>query len=222
MSKDLQSGSRSGSRAKRKKTNIILNGLIVIVLALIIFVAYNIFSSGNDKASTNKVSSAGAQKQTLHKESKKSSTAAKDNNSSDNTSSGNANAEQSTEASTPGTVDNSQAVVTEGGSTPNVTKSVENPDWKPVGTSQTGQHTPVYDSSSTDWQEMLSAISYATGLDQSNMTVWFLGRDKSTGSGSVGTVSSKDKQQKYKVYIQWVDGQGWKPTKVEVLSDIRR
>ncbi|MGZ4160686.1 MAG: DUF1510 family protein [Neobacillus sp.] len=220
MSNDFQSGSRSGTRAKRKKTNIILNGLIVIVLALIIFVAYNIFSSGDDKASTNKEGSSTAQKQTLHKESKKSNTAKKSNNNTDNTTS--ANEEQSAEASTPGTADQSQAVVTDGGSTPNVTKSIENPDWKPAGTSQTGQHTTVYDSSSADWQEMLNAITSATGLDRSNMTVWFLGRDKSTTNGSVGTVSSKDKQQKYKVYLQWVDGQGWKPTKVEELSEIQR
>jgi hypothetical protein len=220
LSNDFQSGSRSGSRAKRKKTNIILNGLIVIVLALIIFVAYNIFSSGSDKASTNKEGSSTSQKQTLHKESKKSNTAKKSNNNTDNTTSG--NEVQSAEASTPGTADQSLAVVTDGGSTPNVTKSIENPDWKPAGTSQTGQHTTVYDSSSADWQEMLNAITSATGLDRSNMTVWFLGRDKSTTNGSVGTVSSKDKQQKYKVYLQWVDGQGWKPTKVEELSEIQR
>lgn len=216
MSKDFQSGSRSGNRAKRKKTNLVLNGLIVLVLALIIFVAYNIFSSGNNNATTKKDSSTTAQKQALHKESKKNNTATTGNNNSDTTSSVGG---QTAEASTPGTVDQSQAVVTNGGSTPNVTKTIENPDWKSVGTSQSGQHTTVYDSSSTDWQEMLSAISYATGIDQSNMTVWFLGRDKSTGNGSVGTVSSKDTKQKYKVYIQWVDGQGWKPTKVEQLSN---
>ena len=67
---------------------------------------------------------------------------------------------------------------------------------------------------------MLKAVSYATGLDQANMTIWFLGRDKSGESDSVGTVSSKDKQQKFRVYLKWVDGDGWKPTKVEVLSQI--
>ncbi|MFL6560901.1 MAG: YrrS family protein, partial [Bacillus sp. (in: firmicutes)] len=124
------------------------------------------------------------------------------------------------DASAPEDADESQDVVTEGDGNSNVQTETENPSWQPVGTSQTGEHTAVYDKSSVDWQEMLNAISYATGLDQSNMTVYWLGRDKSTTNGSFGTVASKDNQQKYNVYLQWVDGQGWKPTKVEKLAEI--
>ncbi|WP_262421775.1 hypothetical protein [Bacillus aquiflavi] len=39
--------SRSEQRAKRRKTNIILNSLIIAVLILIIIVAVSIFSSGD-------------------------------------------------------------------------------------------------------------------------------------------------------------------------------
>lgn len=224
MNNDFHSSSRSGYRAKRKKTNIILNGLIVFVLLLIAFVAYTIFSSDNDNASPKKDVQKTEAKQPVHKDKgnkedqetassdSQDSTALDDSQQSDETG--------SDDSSTIENADESQAVTTEGGDTPEVQKTVENPDWKPVGTAQTGEHAPVYSSDSTDWQEMLNAISYATGLDQSNMTVWFLGRDKSTSNGSVGTVSSKDKTQKYRVYIQWEDGQGWKPTKVEELSEI--
>lgn len=84
---------------------------------------------------------------------------------------------------------------------------------------QTGvHHTTSYDSSSQDWQEMLQTISTASGIDQSNMTVWFLGSDKSNPGGSVGTVSAKEKgSQKYRVYLQW-DGSGYIATKVEPAS----
>lgn len=226
MSNDFQSSSRSQYRSKRKKTNLILNGLIVVVLLLIAFVAYSIFSSGSDKAASKKntektasVHTGAAQKNkdNSKKQSSKSETAKKDTES-------DSNKDSSTSDSSPasGSADNSQAVVTEGGSSPNAEQTIENPDWKPVGTTQEGQHTAVYDSSSADWQEMLKAISYATGLDQGNMTVWFLGRDRSTENGSVGTVSSKDKQQKFRVYLQWVDGQGWKPTKMEQLSEVNQ
>ena len=71
-----------------------------------------------------------------------------------------------------------------------------------------------------DWQEMLTAISYATGLEESNMTVYWLGRDKTSGNGSFSTVALKTKQQKFNVYLQWVDGEGWRPVKVEELSAI--
>jgi uncharacterized protein YpmB len=238
LTNDLNSNSRSGYRTKRKKTNIVLNSLIIVVLLLIIFVAYNIFATGNDKAAPKKETTKTEQKETANKENtdqkkaEEATTAAGDENTTDTTVEETEPSEDVTapedvtasedetaseEATTPDAADKSQEVVTEGGS-PNAVKTIENPAWQPVGTSQTGEHTPVYDQSSVDWQEMLNAISYATGLDKSNMTVYWLGRDKSTTNGSFSTVTSKDKQQKYNVYIQWVDGQGWKPTKVEELA----
>ncbi|MEH7505006.1 YrrS family protein [Neobacillus drentensis] len=232
MNNDLNSSSRSGYRAKRKKTNIVLNSLIIVVLLLIIFVAYNIFASGNDNASPKKDSTKTEQKEnkddqkeseTVTKEDGKSltDTAAEEDLSGDDatTSEDSATSEDTT---TPEDADQSQAVVTEGDGNSNVIKATENPSWQPVGTSQSGEHTPVYDQSSVDWQEMLNAISYATGLDKGNMTVYWLGRDKSTTNGSFSTVASKDKQQKFNVYLQWVDGQGWKPTKVEELAEIEQ
>lgn len=230
MSNDFEADSRSsrtGYRAKRKKTNVVLNSLIVIVLLLIVFVAYMIFSSGNNNASANKTGT----KQTIQSESAKSGNSSKDNSSSSNSTSENNTTDsndpnqntadsngQSKDSSANGTADQTKAVVTQGGASADVSKTIENPDWKPVGTSQTGQHTTAYDTSSVDWQEMLSAISYAAGIDQSNMTVWFLGRDNSNANGSIGTIEDKNTKQKYRVYIQWVDGQGWEPTKVEALT----
>ncbi|MEH7178842.1 YrrS family protein [Neobacillus vireti] len=229
MSNDFQSGSRSGYRAKRKKTNLILNSLIVIVLALIFFVAYTIFLSGDDQAASEKEET----KTTANQASEKKNKAADDKAASDKadkagndkakeeTESEGSKDDESQEAATPEKEDESQAIVTEGDGSSNVLRTIENPAWKPVGTVQTGEHTPVYDSSSVDWQEMLKAISYATGLEESNMTLYWLGRDKTSGSGSFSTVASKDKTQKYNVYLQWVDGAGWMPTKVEELSSIQ-
>lgn len=229
MNNDLNQHSRSGYRAKRRKTNLVLNSLIIIVLALIIFVAYNIFASGNDeKASTTTKTPKTEQKHVGNKE-KKNEDAVKNKETQEETADEKESSKDSlgeegkkAEEGTSKKTDESKKVVKDGGSSANVLRTIENPTWKPVGTSQTGPHTPIYDTSSVDWQEMLNAITYATGLDQSNMTVWFLGRDRSTTNASIGTVSSKDKQQKYKVYIKWVDGQGWMPTKVEELAEIQR
>ncbi|MEH6993111.1 YrrS family protein [Neobacillus drentensis] len=220
MSNDFQSGSRSGYRAKRKKTNIILNSLIVIVLALIFFVAYTIFLSGDDKAAPKKEDTKTTENQASEKEDKdtEKNDAARETEG-DTDSEENAD-EESEEASAPEQEDDSQAVITEGDGTTNVVRTIENPTWKPVGTVQTGEHAPVYDESHVDWQEMRKAISYATGLEESNMTLYWLGRDKASGTGSFSTVASKDKTQKYNVYLEWVDGAGWKPVKVEELSAI--
>jgi cytoskeletal protein RodZ len=222
MSNDFQSGSRSGYRAKRKKTNIILNSLIVIVLALIFFVAYTIFLSGDDKAAPKKEDTKTAANQASEKEDKdtEKNDAARETVEDTETDTEENADEESEEASAPEQEDDSQAVITEGNGTTNVVRTIENPAWKPVGTVQTGEHTPVYDESHVDWQEMQKAISYATGLEESNMTLYWLGRDKTTGTGSFSTVASKDKQQKFNVYLEWVDGEGWKPVKVEELSSI--
>lgn len=196
--------------------------MIVIVLALIVIVAYSIFSSGEEKATSNPEPKTeekqpnskddkaedNTEKQTEDKQSGKEDDDKVDENKEDDS--------DSEEA------DDSEAIVTAGDGTTNVLKTIENPSWKPVGTEQSGVHNPVYDDTSVDWQEMLKAISYATGLDQSTMTVYWLGRDQSATNGSVGTVYSKETQEKYRVFIQWVDGQGWMPTKVEELSELER
>ena len=210
MNNDSQN-SRSGYRAKRKKTNLVLNSLIIIVLLLIIFVAYTIFvSGGDDKAAPKKETPKTEQKETEHKEkkAKEDKKVTKDASTSENSAKDD---QKSEEASTPEKPDESQAVVSEDGTT------IENPSWKPVGTTQTGEHTPVY--SGVDWEEMLNAISYATEIDKNNMTVYWLGRDQSKANASIGTVSSKDTKEKYKVFIEWVDGQGWKPTQVIKLTE---
>ncbi len=108
------------------------------------------------------------------------------------------------------------AVVTNGGDSEEVNKTIENQSWQPIGTSQVGEHVSVYEQDSVDWSEMTQALSYATGIDHDNMTVWFLGNNGH--NKSVGTVSAKNQKQKYRVYIDWVDGQGWKPTKVEEIN----
>ncbi|SDM21196.1 YrrS family protein [Bacillus sp. OK048] len=220
MSNDFQSGSRSSYRAKRKKTNIILNSLIVLVLALIFFVAYTIFLSGDDKATTKK-DEPKTENQAVIKKDKDTEKKEKGSGTAKETAAEQGTDEDSKEATVPAQEDGSQAVVTDGDGSSNVLKTIENPAWKPVGTVQTGEHTTVYDKSSVDWQEMLKAVSYATGLEDSNMTVYWFGRDKVSGNGYFSTVASKDKSFKYNVYLQWVDGQGWKPVKVEELSEIK-
>ncbi|MCQ6278190.1 DUF1510 family protein [Bacillus sp. EB600] len=229
MSKDFQGSSRAGYRAKRKKTNFILNGLIVVVLLLIGFVAYSIFLSGNDKTASKKEVQTTAEKTTAEKQSvkinkdktstEKSSTSnqqkekTKDQSQSDaaktDTTKGDNSSDQLQTAVTPETPDSSSTAVAP--ETPGSSST--------AATSSNGQHTTNYDSSSADWQQMLAAISAATGVDQGNMTVWFLGSDKGTPNGSVGTISPKDnKQKKYRVNLQWVEGQGWKATNVQQIS----
>ncbi|MCA1056238.1 YrrS family protein [Rossellomorea aquimaris] len=114
-------------------------------------------------------------------------------------------------------LDDSKVQVEEG-TEPNVEKTIVHPDWQPVGTQQSGEHVSSYDPGSPDWEEKEKALSYATGIPQDNMTVWYI-----EGNGgpqkSIGTVTEKGGSKAYRVYLQWNDGQGWQPTKVEVLKE---
>jgi hypothetical protein len=226
--------SRSNQRAKRRKTNLILNSLIVIVLLLIIIVSFSIFFSNGDEASDN-VPNQKIETNVKDEESVNANDGEDEDNNSDveeeavETSSP-VDSETDSEETVTDETDSedetvtepeSEDVVTEGNSSdPNVKSTITNPDWLPVGTVQSGEHVPVYDESSTDWQEMLKAVSYGTGIDQNHMTVWFLGRNKQGAENqSVATVSTKDNSQTYRVFIEWVDNQGWKPIKIEELYE---
>ncbi|MGG1677974.1 YrrS family protein [Neobacillus sp. NRS-1170] len=212
---NFQGNSRSTSRTKRKKINFILNGSIVIVLILIAFVSYSIFSTGDNKAASKKSVQASAEKQSVHNKKKdkpavkKSSTS---NQTNDDSSTQDQNQNDQTNSDTASAGNSSSSTSDSSQSSSTTSPAPETP-------AQTGQqHVTSYDSSSQDWQEMLQTISSAAGIDQSNMTVWFLGSDKSNPGGSVGTVSAKaNGSQKYRVYLQW-DGSEYKATKVEPAS----
>ncbi|WKA52504.1 YrrS family protein [Planococcus liqunii] len=110
-------------------------------------------------------------------------------------------------------------ITREDSSDPVVEETVINTSWEPVGTKQTGKHVSVYDKGSVDWNEKINAISYATGLSQDNMYVMMI----KNGGGpqkSIGVVQSKDKSQKYRVHLEFKDGEGWKPVKMDVLKTL--
>jgi cytoskeletal protein RodZ len=214
LKNNFKGSSRSNYRAKRKKTNLVLNGLIGIVILLIAVVSFSIFS-GNDKTSAKKDVQTAAEKTQSGKQSApkiKEDTKASTEKTSTKNSSNNDSVKKNQES------DTARSSTQDNQTNSDQLQTVDSPDSSttttaPAGSS--GQHVTSYDSSSQDWQEMLQTMSSATGIDQGNMTVWFLGSDRSTPGGSVGTISAKDnKGQKYKVYLQW-DGQGYKATRVE-------
>ena len=37
---------------------------------------------------------------------------------------------------------------------------------------------------------------------------------------SIGIVSTRDKSEKYRVYLEWVDEKGWQPVKMDILNTL--
>jgi hypothetical protein len=214
--------SRYEKRDKRRKTNIVLNTLIGIVALLILVIGSQlIFGGGAEKTAkyneqpdiklaneenSNEEAIADKEKEDGDKLDKE-----LDENIDEETDS-----EENTEKET--TEDSfEQATITEGDPASGVEETIENPGWSPVGTTQSEPHAADYKKGSQDWNEMTKALSYATGISESDMIIWFLGNNGSPND-SVGTISPKDKSSKYKVYITWVENEGWKPTKIEKLN----
>lgn len=219
-------GSRYDQRTKKRKTNLILNSLIGMVLLLIIIVSVNIFFLDNERADdktlsdeNNKIENKESNQGT-DSESTNTGNTSSEKEEEETTDDGDSEETETTEESKNVEEEESaeeEAIVSEGGEDSNVLRTIVNPSWKPVGTSQSGEHVTQF--GGVDWDEMVQAITYATGLTADNMTILFLGNNGH--NKAVGTVYPKDKSQFFKVYIEWVDGQGWKPTMVEELASVQ-
>ncbi|HZG73401.1 MAG TPA: DUF1510 family protein [Chondromyces sp.] len=197
--------SRSEKKLKRRKTNRILNTAIAVVLLLIAVVSFFIFAGGNDEEVNNSIENAAQEKEEQTQPSNQQEETADTEQQEEE-----ANEEEEEPATDQEVVQDSDE--------PNVDKEITNPAWAPIGTSQGEGHVNSFDSGSVDWNEKLQAISYATGIPVENMTVWYISGNGP--KGAIGTVSPKDNpDDAYRVYIEWVDGEGWKPEKMLKLIE---
>lgn len=197
---------RSEIRSKRRKTNMVLNGLIGLVLLLIIIVSVSIFSKDDPETKQ--------QEQTVENKintNDNGNEAAKSAKQDQDTSEDNASNESENAAETEKEQD--EPTITEGGGD-NIQRTIVDPSWEPIGTTQSGPNA----NETVDWDERVKALAYAINVDESNMTVWYLSRNGQ--EQAIGTVTAKDNpQQAYRVYLEWVDDEGWKPSKVEELIE---
>lgn len=90
-------------------------------------------------------------------------------------------------------------------------------NWKPIGTVQEGPHTTNYNDGSQDRIEIKQAVMSATGLGEDLTEHWI-------GNGGdqkvVATVANPGNTEIYRVYLSWVDQEGWLVTQVERLKEL--
>lgn len=194
--------SRFAKRSKQRKVNRVLNTFIAIVFGLILFFGWKwLFANDRPVKETN------TSPQSVEVE-----TNEPPNDEQPSETETEINEQQSNDTVEETVVDDPNS---------NVIREIVNPSWQPIGTTQSEPHVTQYDKNSVDWKEMLDAISYATGISSSDLIVWFIGNGGSPNH-AVATVSKKDKTEHYKVFIEWVTNEGWKPTKVQQLKEIER
>ncbi|MGC4375874.1 YrrS family protein [Fictibacillus sp. Mic-4] len=196
---------RYQSRHEKRKQNRMLNIAIGIVVILILIVGTSIFLGGNNDSATDN-----SHKNVTTATSPREKDKSKDDFVVDEGKKKEEKSDKSTDdKKSKDEKEKSKDEVKGGGP--------EGP-WEPIGTSQKEPHTKSYDMNSEDWKEMTKALSYASGISESDMTILWLGN----GGGpdkSLGRVKSKsDPSKKYTIMLQWVPEKGWQPTSVEPLQ----
>ncbi|MEK3954066.1 MULTISPECIES: YrrS family protein [Psychrobacillus] len=228
--KNTKFDSRLDQRNHKRKKNNILNILIGIVILLIIIVTVNIVTGDNDEDSANTSKTKSEQVEESTENESENEEKEKESEEVVGSSTESADSSSSTEETTTETEENENTetegnedstVTTEPSNDSNVESVVIDSGWQPIGTEQSGEHVSSYNSSSVDWDEKVKALAYGANLDPSNMYVKYLGNGGSPQK-SIGTVTSKDGSEIYRISLEWVDGEGWKPTKKEILKALKK
>ncbi|TKH16002.1 DUF1510 family protein [Peribacillus simplex] len=238
-------GSRFNQRDQKRKVNKIYNIAITIVSILIVIVAVTIFLS-DDGTETKKATTepkqiadtdsgkvadkpAGKKEETdSEKEDAVGDSEATEEDAEEDSKATEEDAEKdkateedgeekAEDGADPEKAGDADLVEVEGSGDGNVAATYKSEGWKPVGTEQSGEHTTSFEKGSVDWNEMSKAIANGAGIDEGSMKLWWLQNGGSPNT-AIGTVSEGDDPKTFRVYIEWVDGSGWKPVKVEELK----
>ncbi|WP_332647314.1 YrrS family protein [Lysinibacillus sp. 54212] len=218
----LTKRSQQTSRTHRRNLNKMdktLNYLIAIVSILIVITLMVIFI-GNDDKDTNEI----AKEQQENTESPVGQATEDDEQEEQEDEAqepaSEPNEAESEETETTETEQEDSGKVTVNASTDPIVKEVwQNESWQPYTTAQSGSHVSTFKKGHIDYEEKLGAIYSAIPLAKED-SILLRVQNNGNASSAIAVVTSKDKQSKYRVSIQWVDGQGWKPILVEVLNSL--
>ncbi|KGR78574.1 YrrS family protein [Ureibacillus manganicus] len=239
-----ESKKRSNRTQGRKKLDRLLNVLIAVVAVLIIINLYFVFSNNEEKTDvTNEVDST----QTSNKDAEnKEQQQHNDSNSgeTDTNSTGNGESAGNSSANSSTTKDNSEensssdqvanedgnesqnqvptnaeSLIVQDSDDPLVDQVIIDPNWQVTPTTQTGEHVSTYQDGHIDYEEKKLTFQNAVGLEKDNIIYWRINNNGSSET-SIAVVSSKDLQSKYRISIEWMPNQGWKPVKVEILNEL--
>lgn len=205
---------------KKKKLDRLLNILIAIVSILIVIKLFFVFTDNDETAQDKneaKVEEKSGQEQRNKEEDIQ-------NNDEEKKSNEDENSQETNESDKEKEVNNeeqlqSEEVVTKVENDEFVEEIIENPNWQPFPTQQSGTHVSAYEKGNIDYEEKLQAIRQAVQLEENDIIYWSV-RNNGSPDTAISIISSKDKSKKYRVSIQWIENEGWKPVKVEKLKKL--
>ncbi|WP_102345475.1 YrrS family protein [Bacillus sp. Marseille-P3661] len=221
---DLYEGPRFQNKARRRKMKLIVSGVIGILGLVVLITVISLFTQDSEVAVPVDETQVASQEEKVENnediENSKSPEENTNNIESDNSAHNDITAvseEIETESDKLETEHDNNINTQDFQDEENVIQVIEE-DWETTATTQEGPHVTDFTKGSQDWEEMMSAITTATGLSKDSMIVWWLGN----GGGpdkAVSTISTKDQQSYYRVQLEWVQNKGWKPVSVEELAE---
>ena len=215
-SKRPEKRQRYQAKKPRKKMDRLLNVLIAIVSILIVLNLVSIFTGDDEKQNTKETKQV-----TESKKNEKSKDVVTDKSEKKETT----NTDYSTENMFNENENNHIVSVSEylvqPSSDPIVDEVIINPNWQVTPTKQTGEHVSTYQEGHIDYEEKKETFRNAVGLSEEEVIYWSVKNNGDVNS-SVAVISSNDtnRTNKYRIYIEWIDHQGWKPVKVEKLNQL--
>lgn len=102
---------------------------------------------------------------------------------------------------------------------PIVEELIVDATWEVTPTKQKGEHVSSYDRNHIDYKEKLETFLNAVNLTEQETIFWSVRNNGST-TKSKAVLSTRDKTKMYRVSIEWVDNEGWKPVQVERLKQL--
>ncbi|KIV70208.1 Hypothetical protein SZ39_3582 [Bacillus mycoides] len=220
----MAGGSRFQQKQQKRRQNGVLNIAIAIVLVAVAIVAYQLFvpdtkeqASSNDKkvaqqtTKENKAEKAKGKEETKKNEQEKEKTEAKKKEEEEKLKAEEEKKKAEEEAK-------ANEKIPAGKTVSKAKDAYTKSSWKAVGTEQGASPEMKFKRGSADWNEMIKAISTAVEVPENQLTLHYVGRDKTGKSQAYGDVQDKQSGKRYYVNIDWVDNEGWKPVLVQTLN----
>ncbi|MHA6252172.1 YrrS family protein [Oceanobacillus sp. CAU 1775] len=220
---DDMNGTRLKKFEKRRRNNIFIKyALIIAAVLVVLLIGIWIFGGGDEVADDSPLEDEQTEDEgffiEVEEEDNDEDTKSSDNSNEDNDNeetNENESENNSDEEETNPEFDDVEVEVSESDDD-NVIEVITG-NWPPIGTEQTGPHETVFAEGSADRIEIKRAVSMVTGLAEDDINeIW-------VGNGGyqkvISTVSNSAYTDFYRVYLSWVDNEGWQPTMVEVLVE---
>ena len=212
-----RSENKRRQRQRNNRMDRVLNYLIAIVIVLICISSYMIFFTGDKEEVQPDEQNGQITNNTESNELNESNET--DNSNIDEGDDEQGDKQEEDSSAEVNQDDSSNSAIVSPSTDPIVSEVIVDPNWQPTATAQTGPHTSVFAKGHIDYEEKLATIFSVTSLSEENSILW-----KITNNGSpdtaIAVISSKDKEQKYRVSIEWVPNEGWKPVKLEKLKTL--